>query len=184
MGIDRKKRFEAMKAAYARLEEEKQEHKEPLIFKTGKGIFGAMPCERAFTFFERIGLWKYSRFIDIGSGDGRVVLIASLFTNAEGIEIDEGLCADAMHIRDALDIGESHAKIICKDIVDHDFSSYDILFINPDKGWHKGLEEKLLHEMRDDAVLYVNNDIFLPERIKKGPKIWIDQIPIIEYRKG
>lgn len=183
MDQDRKARFEQIKVAYGILEEEKEASRKPLVFDTEKGIFGAMTCDRTFAFFERIDLWRYSHFIDIGSGDGRVVLIASLFTNAEGIEIDEGLCAEAEKIRDTLEIDSDKAKIMCKDLYDHDFSKYQIIFINPDQGWHKGLEEKLLREMHDDAILYVNNEVFMPKKFKKGPKLWFDGVPIIEYRK-
>lgn len=184
MDLDRKARFEEIKEAYDSLEEDKKLSGKPLVFDTERGIFGAMTCDRTFTFFERIDLWRYDHFIDIGSGDGRVVLLASLFTNAEGIEIDEDLCEEAETIRDALDIDPRKAKIMRKDFFDHDFSKYQIIFINPDKGWHKGLEEKLLREMRDDAILYVNNEVFLPEKLVKGRKLWFDGVPIIEYRKG
>jgi len=83
--------------------------------------------------------------LDLGSGDGKIVLIASLFTkSAAGIEFDEELVKKGIEIRDKLGL---KCDLICADYMEHDFSQYDILFINPDKSFHHGLEEKLLREM-------------------------------------
>ena len=129
---------------------------------------------------------KYKHFLDIGSGDGRAVLIASLFTDAEGIEIDANLADAGIKMRDKLGISKENCRLICGDFLNPkliDFGGFDFLFINPDQGWHKGLEDKLLKEMKDDAVLFVNNNIFLPDRLKKGKSWWLGDKPVIEYRK-
>jgi hypothetical protein len=59
---------------------------------TEKGFWNASISDEVYETFKRIGLQKFKSFLDIGSGDGKVVLIASLFCRtAEGIEIDNFL---------------------------------------------------------------------------------------------
>ena len=66
---------------------------------TSKGFWNAAISDEVYEAFKRIGLHKFKNFLDIGSGDGKVVLIASLFCeNAEGIEIDNFLHNKAVEI--------------------------------------------------------------------------------------
>ena len=58
---------------------------------TAKGFWGYSIAEEVYELFKKIKLEQYKSFVDLGSGDGKVVLIASLFTKAIGIEIDEEL---------------------------------------------------------------------------------------------
>jgi len=41
-----------------------------------------------------------------------------------------------------------------------------------------------MKEMKEDAVLLVNNNIFLPEHLTREKTSWIDQIPVRIYRKN
>jgi len=109
-----------------------------------------------------------------------VVLIASLFTNATGIEFDKKLVNVGEKIRDELKL---KATFIQGDFLKEDVSKYDFIFINPDKGFENKLEEKLLKEMNPKAKLVVYNNIFLPRFLKKGKTYWFEGIPAIVYRK-
>jgi len=117
----------------------------------------------------------------LGSGDGKVVLIASLFgVKATGIEFDKDLIDVSVKIRDELNLS---ADFIQGDFLKQDLSRYDIIFINPDKGFKLKLENKLIKEMKSTAKLFVYNNIFLPNILKKGKTYWFEQVPIISYSK-
>ena len=149
---------------------------------TEKGIWGAAITDHIFEFFKKINLGKYKTFVDIGSGDGKVVLIASLFgVKAVGIEFDNDLIETSLKIQKELGLG---GEFIQGDFFDHDFSKYNIIFINPDKGFEYKLENKLLKEMKKDAKLFVYNNIFLPNILKKGKTYCFEQVPIISYSKN
>ena len=132
--------------------------------------------------FVKIKLNECKSFLDLGSGDGKVVLIASLFCkNVVGIEFDSKLVKVGEKIQKELELD---AEFVCGDFFKHDWSKYDVIFINPDQGMHKGVEDKLLKEMHKDAKLFVYNNIFLPRFLKKGKTYWFDGIPVIVYTKG
>ena len=115
----------------------------------------------------------------MGSGDGKVVLIASLFCkNTVGIEFDKDLFKISNKIKKELKL---KAKFIQGDYLKYPLSKYDVIFINPDQGFEKALEEKLLKEMK--GKLFVYNNIFLPRFLKKGKSYWFEGIPVIGYRK-
>ncbi|MBW2966811.1 methyltransferase domain-containing protein [Candidatus Woesearchaeota archaeon] len=146
---------------------------------TEKGIWGAAMTDHVFEFFNKINLGKSKTFIDLGSGDGKVVLIASLFgVKATGIEFDKDLIDASIKIRDELELS---ADFIQGDFLKQDLSRYDVIFINPDKNFEYKLENKLLKEMKSKSKLFVYNNIFLPKILKKGKTYWFEQISIIEY---
>lgn len=148
---------------------------------TEKGIWGIANTQDIYDFFVKIKIQKYKNFIDLGSGDGKVVLIASLFgVNAVGIEFDRELIKTSIRIRDELGV---KADIIQGDFLKEDLSKFDFIFINPDKGFEYGLEDKLLKEMQQKARLFIYNNIFLPRFLKKGKSFWFGGIPIIGYKK-
>ena len=152
-----------------------------VVRDTEKGIWGPSNLDVIFELFKKVNLGKYKHFLDIGAGDGRIVAAASLFTKATGIESDKSLVESGNEIMKKLNL---NAKLICDDFFSHNFSEYDILFINPDKGFHNGLEDKLLREMKKDAVLIVYNNIFMPRFLKRGKTYWIQQVPVTEFRKA
>ena len=146
---------------------------------TSKGFWGAAITEHIYEFFKKIKLGNYKNFLDLGSGDGKVVLIASLFgVKATGIEIDDDLIKTSERIKKELRL---KAEFIKGDFFKHDFSRYDVIFVNPDKGFERGLEDKLLKELK--GKLFVYNQIFLPRFLKKSKSYWFDQVPVIVYRK-
>jgi len=148
---------------------------------TAKGIWGPAGTQDVYELFVKIKLDEDDSFLDLGSGDGKVVLIASLFCKkVVGIEYDKKLVKVGEKIKKELGL---NAEFICGDFFEHDWSEYDVIFINPDQGMHKGVEDKLLKEMKDDAKLFVYNNIFLPRFLKKGKTYWFNEIPVILYTK-
>ena len=134
-------KFSLIKNEYEKFSKELLRKGVPGYRETEKGIYGTMPCDDIIEIFKKINLSKYKNFLDAGSGDGRVVLIASLFTKATGIEIDKELHDEAVRIRNKLKL---NAGLVNDDYFNHDFKKFDLIFVNPDKGFHLGLEDKLL----------------------------------------
>jgi hypothetical protein len=69
---------------------------------TGAGYWAMSVSDDLWHLYRKLDLSKYKNFIDIGSGDGKAVAVASLFTKATGIEIDKELQDKAEEIRDRL----------------------------------------------------------------------------------
>src|SRR3989344_4594767 len=131
---------------------------------TSKGFWNASITGEVYESFKKLKLNKFKNFLDIGSGDGNVVLIASLFCkNAEGIEIDNFLHKKALETQSRL--GISNATFHNKDFFEHDFSKYDVLFLAPDAPLERGLENKLLKEMKGKLIHYGHH--FQPRFLKK-----------------
>jgi hypothetical protein len=171
--------FLIIKNVYKEYEIETLKEGKKLVRDTHKGIYGVSDCDKLFLLFKEIGLSNDKRFIDLGCGDGRAVLIASLFTDdASGIEADEELAAVGIAIAKRLKLP---ANIKCGDFLSTDLTGYDVLFINPDQGFHKGLDKKLASEIK--GTLYVYNEIFSPNHLKKGKKHWFGQLPVVEYNR-
>ncbi len=146
---------------------------------TGIGFWGCSSADAVFEFFQEINLSSFRCFIDIGSGDGIVVLIASLFTNATGVEFDKELHNKAVEMKEKLKI---HAELMNHNVEDIDLSGYDIIYINPDKSFTRSrIEKKLLNEM--NGILVVYNNIFMPNLLEKGKTFWHEQIPITIWKK-
>jgi hypothetical protein len=135
---------------------------------TEVGFWGTAAADDVFELFRKINLGKYRHFIDLGSGDGKVVLIASLFTKAAGIEYDKELHGKAVEIRDRLGI---NAGLMRGDFLEMDISKHDIVFINPDRAFHRGVEQKLRKELKGTLVVY--NLVYQPSGMKKGRTYWV-----------
>lgn len=173
--MTRAEKFKEIEKEYDILEAELRKTK-GLVFDTEKGIYGTAKCERVYNLFCKIGLQRYRSFLDLGSGDGRVVLIASLFTKSAGIEINKFFVEKGESIRDKLGL---KCSFIHGDFTKHNLSKYDLIFINPDKMWDRELENKIVKEFK--GLLFVNNNIFLPNLLRKGKSYWFGSIPMIRY---
>lgn len=173
--------FNQIKHEYQNFDKETIEQFRLVIRDTEKGIWGPADLDTCYNFFKKIKLQNFKNFLDLGSGDGRIVLLASLFTNATGIEFDQDLHEVAKKINQKLNL---NANLIQDDFFKHDLSKYDIIFINPDNGFHKGLEDKLLKEMSPQTRLYIYNNIFLPRFLTKGKTYHLGNAPIIVYRNS
>jgi len=75
-------------------------------------------------------LKKGEKMFDLGSGDGRIVIMAAkrFGADATGVEIDASLCrqSNAEIKRQGLD---KTARIICGDVANQDYSSADVLTV-------------------------------------------------------
>jgi hypothetical protein len=175
-------KFKIIEAYFKSLDEKiKQQHGKP-FFNTTHGIWGATSMLDAFELFMKLSLDERKGFVDLGSGDGRIVFIAGLFTDACGIEADPTLSAVALKAKSDLlsRLPELHrCSFINTDYTTASLHSYEILFTFCDHPWSPSFEEKLQKECK--GVLLSYNRIFLPEKLKKGKTYWMQQIPIISY---
>ncbi len=150
------------------------------MWSTQKGFWNAAISDEIYEAFERIRLSQFKNFLDIGSGDGKVVLIASLFCdNAEGIEIDNFLHNKAVEMQSKF--GLKNITFHNKDFFEHNFSKYDLLFLSPDTPLERGLENKLLREMKGKLVHYGHH--FHPRFLKKEASFLINGTLIALYSK-
>ena len=123
------------------------------------GYWGVTPLDETRELFERIKLSDCLSFIDLGSGDGRIVLLASLFCpKTVGIEGDRWLHENAVFLKRKLSSRDMHhfkkAKLAMDDFMNHDLSNYDTVFVSPDKPFHRGLENKLNKELTEKLIVY------------------------------
>jgi tRNA1(Val) A37 N6-methylase TrmN6 len=139
-------------------------HQQFPIKDTKIGFWGVSPSEDIYNLFKEIRLNNYSHFIDLGSGDGKVALIASLFTHSTGIEYDEWLHAVSLDIKDKLYHLPltKRTRLINGDFMKHNFSNYDIAFINPDKST-KEIKNKLKDEFKGKLIVLGNHDKHMDE---------------------
>lgn len=174
------RRFAAIKAAYARFEEDLGKRGERPLRSTALGFWGCASVDDAYDFFQQINLERAKKFCDLGCGDGRVVAVASLFCEAVGIEGDAQLVEAASKIFSKLPLGPVEVRLA--NYLTQDLSGFDVLFINPDQFFSLQFERKLLDEGRGD--LYVYNTIYRPNFLKKGKTYWANQMPIVHYPLG
>lgn len=150
------------------------------MWSTEKGFWNAAIADEVYEAFKKINLGQFRNFLDIGSGDGKVVLIASLFCeNAEGIEIDNLLHNKALETRNRFNI--RNAFFHNKDFFSHDFSKYDILFLAPDAPLERGLENKLLREMKGKLIHYGHH--FHPRFLRKESSFLVNGNLVSVYSK-
>ena len=150
------------------------------MWSTAKGFWNASISDEVYEAFKKINLRTFKNFLDIGSGDGKVVLIASLFCqNAEGIEIDDFLHNRAVQMQ--MKFGLNNIRFHKKDFFEHDFSKYDVLFLSPDAPLERGLENKLLKEMNGKLVHYGHH--FHPGLLKKEDSFLINGTLVSLYSK-
>jgi len=134
---------------------------------TGKGFWNAAISDEVFAAFRKAGLHKFRNFIDLGSGDGKIVMIASLFVpRATGVEIDPWLVQKSIQLQKELSHipGISKARFIQKDFHEHHIGDYDVVFLNPDVPMYRGMEAKLLKELNGKLILHGHH--FHPSNLK------------------
>jgi len=145
---------------------------------TKAGYWGVASSDDLLDLFKRIKLSKYNNFIDLGSGDGKVAMIASLFTHAEGVELDEALFSTSMKIMNGLKI---NAKLHKMDYFDIDLSVYNVVFINPDQPFYE-LEKKLRNELT--GILVVYDAVYKPMNLRQFDKFFVNGVEIGIYVNG
>ncbi|MDO8642045.1 MAG: methyltransferase [Candidatus Woesearchaeota archaeon] len=143
--------------------------KKTFMKPTSIGYFAGARIDDIHDIFEKIHLEKYKKFIDLGSGDGRVVLMAAAYTNAVGVELDDELFATAQRMQKKLGVKHGALKkalFVKKNyLTDIHLGEYDVIFINPDNPLYE-LEKKLGKEMKKDAILIVYNAVYAPLNMK------------------
>ena len=155
------------------------------MMETSKGFWGAAVTDEIFELFKKIDLSKFNHLLDLGSGDGKIVLIATLFgIKATGFECDKWLVDNSLNIQKSLSniSNINNARFIHKDFHEHDIKDYDVIFLNPDKPLHRGLEKKLLEDMNGKLILYGPH--FHPVELKKDETFNINGTEIATYRKA
>lgn len=147
---------------------------------TGIGFWGGSVLTEVFELFKRLNLSEKRSLVDLGSGDGRVVLAASLFgVNATGVEIDEELHNKAREKQFRL--GIPNAVFYNDDFLDHGLSAYDYLYCSPDKPISRELESKLHKEMA--GKLIVQGHHFHPQNLNKEKSYTINGTLFTVYGK-
>jgi len=150
------------------------------MWSTEKGFWNAAITDEVYEAFKKIKLDKFKSFLDIGSGDGKIVLIASLFCkNAEGVEIDDILHFKALEMQNKLKL--NNVRLHNKDFLQHDFGKYDVLFLNPDTPLERGIESKLLDEMKGTLIHFGHH--FHPRTLRKEDSFLVDGTLVSLYSK-
>lgn len=147
---------------------------------TGKGFWGHAIADEIYEAFKKLKLQKFRTFVDLGSGDGKVVLIAALFCKrAVGIEIDNELHQKALEIQKKLFI--PNALFYNNDFFAHSISEFDIVFVYPDAPVERGLENKLLNELNGKLIHYGHH--FHPLQLKKEHSFFVNGNLFTVYSK-
>ena len=137
--------------------------------ETSVGYWGFSYLKDVFEIFKEIKLGSFQNFIDLGSGDGKVVMVSSLFTNSIGFELDLDLFNKAIELKNKLikkiNI-KNEIKFENKNYLYEDLSKYDVFFHYPDKRMYD-IENKLLKEMKKDAILIHYGNMFFPLQLRK-----------------
>ncbi len=186
-GTDGKKNACAKIAVwFAKRDEELRATTGSSVYDTTHGIWGSTSVDDAFALFERLGVHDGMRFCDLGSGDGRIALIAALFCASIGIEGDSDLDQIAKRVQQEL-LPTIPQLLRCEfhhaDYTTSNLSNVDIIFAFADHAWPEELERALAARERP-GTLIAHQDIFRPHHLKKGPTIWIGQTPFVTYPLG
>lgn len=163
-----------------RKQEEKYLRENKYLRQTLGGYFAGAAIDDMHRLFTLMKLSQYKNFIDLGSGDGRVVFVASLFTKAEGVEIDPELHAIAERMKQRLPYT---AKFVKGDFLNQNISDVDIIFLNPDSHVY-ALEKKLRQEMKKGALLIVYNAVYKPLNMKLVKEVKLKGSKALIYING
>jgi hypothetical protein len=171
--MDRAEQFQRIKQYFAESDRALARTGKLPLGSTELGFWGTAHLDDVYELFERIDLAQEQHFLDLGSGDGRVVLVASLFAPATGIEFDAKLHAQALKATEVLQLS---AQFIQGDYTHYDLSKYSIWFTYADHNF-----EWLQTKKQEMTKLYLYHDTFHPHFLHKGKITWIGQIPIFKY---
>lgn len=156
-------KFEHIKKEYTHLHTEFLKKNPILVKYLDNGVWAPSIPKEVFKIFHKYSD-KNKLFLDLGSGDGIAVMIASLFFKyAYGIESDKEFFDLSETMKKKL--GIENVTFIKEDFHNIDFSNYDILFMAPDKEFTLKLENKISNEL--DGMLIVYSSIFQPKTLNK-----------------
>lgn len=179
---DLERKFLLLKEHFDKVDVRIIEEKGLHVFDTAHGIWGCSGLRDMFALFRREGL--EGGFTDLGSGDGRIALLAALFTQSCGIEGDAWLHSLALEAKDALiqDIPElARCELRHGDYTRMDLPAHRTFFIYADHAWDAEFERRL---QAHGGVLLSYNNIFSPAILRKGRTLWVEQTPIVTYSLG
>ena len=144
------------------------------------GFWGAAVTDEVQEALRKSGLRQSHRFIDLGSGDGKVTLLASLMCKeAHGVEYAEELHRKSQAM--AKSLGVSNSKFFNYDFHDHALGDYDTIFINPDKPMSRGTEKKIVSELNGNLVVYGHH--FHPSSLTKVKDFMVDSSLVTVFAK-
>ncbi|MBW3002970.1 class I SAM-dependent methyltransferase [Candidatus Woesearchaeota archaeon] len=128
---------------------------------TKLGMWGVSSADDVFEIFKKLNV--HGKFLDLGSGDGKVVLVASLFCDSvTGVECDDELIKLSKEFANQLGI---KAEFLLDDYMNIDLCGYDYIFINPDHELDD-LSEKL-KDYKGMVVVYSNLYFLKLNKIKE-----------------
>lgn len=147
---------------------------------TGIGFWGPSIADEVYQAFKKLGLHKYKNFLDLGSGDGKIALIASLFCkNSHGIEYDQELHKKAIEIQKRLKL--RNVKLVNDDFMDYNISKHDIIFCSPDKPMERGMGKKLEKELKGKLILQGHH--FHPTNLTKEKSFRVNDMLFTLYSR-
>lgn len=166
MAEKKQSHIEQVKAMYKQFESYLLKNGIHLAKDTGTGYWGVTPLEELHELFQQIGIHKHKHLLDLGSGDGRVVLLAAAMgIKATGIETDGWLLRTALELKRKISHPSmENASFVSDDFMKMDISDFDIVYISPDKPFYRGLDRKLGKELK--GRLIVHSYEFLPATLK------------------
>lgn len=150
---------------------------------TGVGYWGVTHIDELHTVFKEIEVHKHKKLIDLGSGDGRVVLMAAAMgIKATGIEADDWLTNCALDMKRKIKHPSmENAEFFKEDFMKLDLSKYDLIYISPDKPFYRGLDQKLKKEVAGKVL--VHGYEFQPSTLRKEKEIVVNGNMFVLYGK-
>jgi SAM-dependent methyltransferase len=128
-----------------------------------KGLFYPSLLEELLPPFER-ALGEGTRFLDLGSGDGRVIFLANVLgAHATGMEYDPAMIQTTVRAQEALGdlLDGERIELIEGDFFKSTWSGYDVIFyFDISSSEHQRVRTKLLQEMGPDTRLVVAYEIY------------------------
>ena len=124
--------------------------------------FVASPLAVVRVMLKYAGLKPGETLYDLGSGDGRIVLMAAkeFGANAMGVELNKRLMEEAVKKSEAIEVG-GKANFIHGDIFDADLSQADVITMYLTTGANDKVRPKLEDELKPGARI-VTHDFSIP----------------------
>lgn len=125
---------------------------------TSIGMWAPSDLKVLLDVFKKIKLSPHHRFLDAGSGDGRVVFLASLFCGeAVGIEADPVLHFISSRKLERYPHFSYNTRLVKDNYLNHNLADYDIIFNYADGEVSEDMRQKCMSEMRPGtkAIFYI-----------------------------
>ncbi len=175
--------IEQIKTMYATFERSLMAKGMLPMLDTGVGYWGVTNINDLHEALKQIEIHMHKHLLDLGSGDGRVVLLAAaLGIKATGVEADDWLINCSLDIKRKLNLPHFKNVLFLKDdFMKMGIGQYDLLYVSPDKPFHRGLEQKLQREMTGNLI--VHGFEFRPQTLKCEKELIVNGERFGVYRK-